>query len=133
MRGVRIRAGGAFVAVGLMLVLGSSAAGQTGPLVFIGNGAFPYVVTEGGGTKTVSIPVTLDEASPTQVRVDWQTQSAWFPRTASDSGFRVDYRAAGGTVVFAPGERTKTSPSRSSTTESPRRTNSSSSPCRASR
>ena len=108
MRGVCIRAGGAFVAVGLMLVLGSSAAGQTGPLVFIGNGAHPYEVTEGGGTKTVSIPVTLDEASTMQVSVDWQTQSAWFQRTASDSGFHVDYPAAGGTVVFAPGEKTKT-------------------------
>jgi Calx-beta domain len=106
--GVPLRAAGAFVAIGLMLVLASSAAGQSLPLVFIGNGATPYVVSEGLGTKTVTIPVTLNQASSTQVTVDWHTQSAWFQRTASDSGFRVDYQAAGGTVVFAPGQTSKT-------------------------
>lgn len=43
---------------------------QNAPLVFIGNGATPYVVTEGGGTKTVTIPVALNQASSTQVTDD---------------------------------------------------------------
>jgi hypothetical protein len=85
----------------------SGAAGQVGSLVFIGNGAVPYVVTE-GSASSVTIPVTLNEASSTQVSIDWHTQSAWVQRTASDSGFRIDYLAAGGTVVFAPGQTTKT-------------------------
>src|SRR5262249_8201361 len=84
-----------------------SAGGQNGPLVFIGNGATPHVVTE-GSASSVTIPVTLSEPSSTQVTVDWHTQSAWFQHTASDSGFHVDYQAAGGTVVFAPGETSKT-------------------------
>jgi Calx-beta domain len=102
------RAAATLAALGLTLVLASGAAGQSAPLVFIGNGATPYVVSEGLGTKTVTIPVTLNQASSTQVTVDWHTQSAWFQRTASDSGFRVDYQAAGGTVVFAPGQTSKT-------------------------
>jgi hypothetical protein len=106
MSDVRIRCAGTLVAVGLTLVLASSAAGQNGPLVFIGNGAVPYVVTE-GSASSVTVPVTLSEASSTQVTVDWHTLSAWFPHTASDSGFHVDYQAAGGTVVFAPGQTTK--------------------------
>jgi hypothetical protein len=102
-----IRTAGTLAALGLMLLLAPGASGQNGPHVFIGNGAVPYVVTE-GSASTVTIPVTLDEASSTQVTVDWHTQSAWFQRTASDSGSHVDYPAAGGTVVFAPGERSKT-------------------------
>ena len=108
MSAVRTRAAGALVAVGLMLVLVASAAGQSAPLVFIGDGATPYTVTEGPGTKTVTIPVTLNQASSTQVAVDWYTQSGWLPHQASDNGFRVDYQAASGTVVFAPGQTAKT-------------------------
>jgi hypothetical protein len=107
MSGARIRAAGALVAVGLTLVLAPGAAGQNVPLLFIGNGAVPYVVTE-GSASSVTIPVTLSQASSTQVTVDWHTQSAWFQRTASDSGIHVDYQATGGKVVFAPGERSKT-------------------------
>src|SRR5215218_8802733 len=101
------RAAAALVALGLTLAFAPGAAGQAVPLVFIGNGGVPYVVTE-GGASSVTIPVTLNEASSTQVSVDWHTQSAWFQRTASDSGFHVDYQPAGGTVVFAPGQRSKT-------------------------
>lgn len=106
MNSLSIRIAGTLAVLGLTLFLASSASGQSGPSVFIGNGAVPYVVTE-GSASSVTIPVTLDEASPTPVSVDWHTQSAWFPRTASDSGFHVDYSSAGGTVVFAPGERSK--------------------------
>jgi hypothetical protein len=108
MRRRSMHAVGALAALVLTLSLASGAAGQSVPLVFVGNGGTPYLVDEGGGTKTVTIPVTLNQSSSTQVTVDWQTQSAWFPRTASDSGFRRDYQAAGGTVVFAPGQTTKT-------------------------
>jgi Calx-beta domain len=107
MSGLTTRGARALVALGVMLVLASGAAAQSAPLVFIGNGAVPYVVTEGGAT-TVSVPVTLNQASSGQVTVDWHTQSAWFQRTASDSGSHVDYQATGGKVVFAPGERSKT-------------------------
>jgi hypothetical protein len=61
-------------------------------------------ITEGNsGTKTVNVPVTLSQASSSQVTVDYQT----LDNTAKAPS---DYSATNGTLTFAPGQTSKTIP-----------------------
>ena len=58
----------------------------------------PDVVTEGYGT--VSVEVTLSPARSTEVAVDWSTEDGTAVAGA-------DYETGAGTIVFAPGETSK--------------------------
>ena len=70
------------------------------PLVSIGGGG--TVVEGNSGTKSVTFTVTLSAASDAPVTVTYATADG----TATLAG--GDYRAASGTLTFAPGQTSKT-------------------------
>ena len=86
-------------------------------------------VTEGnGGTVTANFTVSLSAASAKTITVDYATADGTATQPA-------DYTQTSGTLTFAPGETTKTSPSRSRATRStrPTRATRSTSPIRRTR
>ena len=77
-----------------------------GPAVVPGSSSAPEGVA---GTTVVSVPVTLSVPSTLPVTVAWNTLVApGAPAGQADPG--VDYSPASGSVVFAPGEVSKTVP-----------------------
>ncbi len=71
--------------------------------VYIGDGGVVYDATEGNaGTTTVTIPIELSAPSARTLTIGWTTNPFTDPRYLATAD--VDYQAASGTVVFAPGE-----------------------------
>ena len=64
--------------------------------------AHALAASEGAGF--VDILVTLDQAASSEIRASFETLSA----SANDASSQADFQRASGTLVFSPGERSKT-------------------------